>query len=172
MKTQWKGKIFRVRWGMVAAALGAVTIAASPGLAAAHGVAHAGHGGAQAAVWHGGGAHLVHAQWHGGGYRYYGWHGGHYGWWWINGGLWWPYYAYGPGYPYYSPYYGYPGPYYPPANPPASYGNLPPQQPLWYYCDAAQAYYPHVQTCPGGWHPVPAIPAPQAGAPEPDAPPH
>ena len=29
---------------------------------------------------------------------------------------------------------------------------LPPQ--YWYYCDAAQAYYPYVQECPGEWRPV------------------
>jgi hypothetical protein len=29
---------------------------------------------------------------------------------------------------------------------------LPPQS--WYYCDAAQAYYPYIQECPGEWRPV------------------
>ena len=28
----------------------------------------------------------------------------------------------------------------------------------WYYCDAAQAYYPYVQHCPGGWRPVTPTP--------------
>jgi hypothetical protein len=28
----------------------------------------------------------------------------------------------------------------------------------WYYCDAAQAYYPYVQRCPGGWRPVSPTP--------------
>jgi Family of unknown function (DUF6515) len=28
----------------------------------------------------------------------------------------------------------------------------------WYYCDASKAYYPYVQSCPGGWRPVAATP--------------
>ena len=55
------------------------------------------------------------------------------------------YYAY----PY---YYGYPPYYYPypdpngvPLYPPA------PVDPYWYYCRAANAYYPYVDNCPGGW---------------------
>ena len=53
------------------------------------------------------------------------------------------------GRPYWEPYP------YPPvvmAPPPRSMSNpapLPPQ--YWYYCDAAQAYYPYVQECPGEW---------------------
>ena len=35
--------------------------------------------------------------------------------------------------------------YVAPAPPPPTY---------WYYCDAAQAYYPYVQQCPGGWRQV------------------
>jgi hypothetical protein len=35
--------------------------------------------------------------------------------------------------------------YVEPAPPPPTY---------WYYCDAAQAYYPYVQQCPGEWRPV------------------
>ena len=31
----------------------------------------------------------------------------------------------------------------------------PPGQ-MWYYCDAYQAYYPHVQRCPDAWRAVPA----------------
>jgi hypothetical protein len=30
----------------------------------------------------------------------------------------------------------------------------------WYYCDAAQAYYPYVQHCPGGWRQVLPTPPP------------
>jgi hypothetical protein len=39
--------------------------------------------------------------------------------------------------------------YVEPAPPPPTY---------WYYCDAAQAYYPYVQQCPGGWRQV--LPSP------------
>jgi hypothetical protein len=35
---------------------------------------------------------------------------------------------------------------------------LPPPPTYWYYCDAAQAYYPYVQQCPGEWRQV--LPAP------------
>ena len=47
-------------------------------------------------------------------------------------------------------YYGYPAYYYPypygvPLYPPV------PADPYWYYCRAANAYYPYVQSCPGGW---------------------
>ena len=45
------------------------------------------------------------------------------------------------GYPYYYPYYPAGVPLYPPA----------PADPYWYYCRAANAYYPYVQACPGGW---------------------
>lgn len=31
-------------------------------------------------------------------------------------------------------------------------------QPMWYFCDAANAYYPYVKECPGPWRPVPATP--------------
>jgi hypothetical protein len=34
----------------------------------------------------------------------------------------------------------------------------PPPQSYWYYCDSAQAYYPYIQQCPGGWRQV--APAP------------
>ena len=30
----------------------------------------------------------------------------------------------------------------------------PPPPHYWYYCDAAQAYYPYVDQCPGGWRQV------------------
>jgi hypothetical protein len=50
---------------------------------------------------------------------------------------------------------------YPPvviAPPPRVYAQPSPPAQLppvyWYYCDAAQAYYPYVQQCPGGWRPV------------------
>ena len=70
--------------------------------------------------------------------------------------VWYPYY--GPG-PYYAPYppgypygYGYPYsryPYAPPATAPASASPAPQ---FWYRCDEPKGYYPHVPSCPGGWH--------------------
>ena len=45
---------------------------------------------------------------------------------------------------------------YPPvvmAPPPQVFVEPTPPQ-YWYYCDAAQAYYPYVQECPGAWRPV------------------
>lgn len=73
-----------------------------------------------------------------------------------------PYYPY-----YYSPYYYRPY-YYPPvvvvpASPPVYIEQAQPapqaapQQPpagWWYYCAEAQAYYPYVKQCPGGWQQV------------------
>jgi hypothetical protein len=41
-------------------------------------------------------------------------------------------------------------------------GSAPAAQPAWwYYCDAANAYYPHVRTCPTGWQRVPPVVPPQ-----------
>jgi hypothetical protein len=61
-----------------------------------------------------------------------------------------PFEAYGR--PYWKPYP------YPPvviAPPPEIYVlSSPPTPQYWYYCDAAQAYYPYVQQCPGEWRPV------------------
>jgi hypothetical protein len=92
-----------------------------------------------------------------GGHWYHGHHGSRLGWWWIVGGV---YYWYP------SPIYPYPDPYTPPVVvvPPAA--PQPPAPPpvaqapasTWYYCDAAQAYYPYVAECPGGWRAVPATP--------------
>lgn len=77
------------------------------------------------------------------------------------------YYGYGPGY--YGPGW-WPGPYYytPPAYPaypppvvytaPQPLGPPPPS--YWYYCHDPAGYYPSVPSCPGGWTPVPAQPAP------------
>jgi hypothetical protein len=83
------------------------------------------------------------------------WHDGRYGWWWIAGGEW---------FFYPQPVYPYPDPYdYVPL--PAVVVQPPPPEPLapqpqqyWYYCDAAQGYYPYVTSCPGGWRAVPATP--------------
>ena len=55
-------------------------------------------------------------------------------------------------YPY--PYYGYPYAY----EPSVTYINMPPPTQVWYYCDAAGAYYPYVASCPGPWRAVPAVP--------------
>jgi hypothetical protein len=74
------------------------------------------------------------------------------------GGWGWGYGA--PYYPYYPPYYS-SYPTYVPAQPttyiqqdvqPAPAPA--PQQGYWYYCSDAQAYYPYVKECPGGWQRV------------------
>jgi hypothetical protein len=72
------------------------------------------------------------------------------------------------GVPVYPPYYPYPYPVYAPpvvvvpAAPPPVYVERPAavvmEPGYWYYCNEAQAYYPHVQQCPGPWQKV----APQA----------
>jgi hypothetical protein len=49
----------------------------------------------------------------------------------------------------------YPYPYYDAYDSPAY---MTPQAPVWYYCQAAGAYYPNVTTCAGGWTVVPATP--------------
>lgn len=59
---------------------------------------------------------------------------------------------YGPSY-YYSPppvYYSTPQYEYIERDAPAAQ----PQQTWWYYCNDAQAYYPYVKECPGGWQRV------------------
>jgi hypothetical protein len=35
----------------------------------------------------------------------------------------------------------------------------------WYFCAGANAYYPYVATCPGGWQAVPATPPVAASVP-------
>ena len=65
-----------------------------------------------------------------------------------------------PYYPYYPPHYS-AYPVYVPSQP-ATYiqqdvapAPAPaPQQGYWYYCSDAQAYYPYVKECPGGWQRV------------------
>ena len=59
-------------------------------------------------------------------------------------------------FPFYSPYY-YPYDYpYAVSEPPVY---VEPAQPsYWYFCQDAQAYYPYVTSCPGGWLKV--VPAP------------
>jgi hypothetical protein len=124
------------------------------------------HGGGHGGGGHGGGGHGGGGHGGGGHYgggRHYGNYGGNFGWWWLGAaGLW--YFTPGPYYPY--PYYPYADPYadpYMPPTPPvvvAPQTNVPPQPstPSWYFCPAANAYYPYVQSCPGGWQAVPAMP--------------
>ena len=70
-------------------------------------------------------------------------HDGRVGWWWVVGGTW---------YLYPGPVYPYPNPYEPPMV------MLPPPTQYWYFCTAANAYYPYVASCPGGWTQVTATP--------------
>jgi hypothetical protein len=83
---------------------------------------------------------------------------------WIGGPYWGPYWS-----PYWYPRYYYPPAVYAPAytgpvvaqpptyiqQPPPAIQQAPSQQPTapsyWYYCEGAQAYYPYVPECPGGW---------------------
>jgi len=66
----------------------------------------------------------------------------------------------GVGVPFVYPY-AYPVVYSPPvvveSTPPAY---TQPQQQYWYYCQGAQAYYPYVKECPGGWLQVVPQPSP------------
>ena len=120
-------------------------------------------GGGRGGGWHGGGG-----GWHGGGGRRVGIYMG------VPVGIGLGYgYGYGYGYypyPYYGmPYYSFAPAYYPPVQPaPMIYieqGDDPQTQtqeaPInsgqntqgswWYYCADANAYYPNVNQCPGGW---------------------
>ena len=57
----------------------------------------------------------------------------------------------------YAPFlYPPPGSYYP--LPPPVYMQMPSQE-HWYFCPGANAYYPYVEECPGGWQQV--APQPQ-----------
>jgi len=113
---------------------------------------------------------------HGGYYRpYYG-GGSRYSFgFYLGPGFWGPSY-YQPYYgPYYGGYYGY-GPYAYPYYPPAvvTVPSAPPQyverggpdggerfdSAYWYYCRDANAYYPYVKQCPGGWERVTPQPPP------------
>ena len=73
----------------------------------------------------------------------------------------WPYYypPYYPAYPYYPPYapYPYAPTYVAPYSAPA-YVEQRPAQSFWYYCPGANAYYPYVRECPGGWQRVSPTP--------------
>ncbi len=95
------------------------------------------------------------------GYWHHGRHQGRYGWWWVENGVW-VWYA--------KPVYPYPiireDPVVyvepvvpPPPAPPKPVVSPPVSAQVWYYCDAAKAYYPYVSSCPAGWRQVPARPA-------------
>jgi len=120
-----------------------------------------GHGGGYG----GGGGHYYGGGGYGG--HYYG-HGGGYGGGWYGGVIIGP--GFGWGAPYYpAPYYAYPPAVVTvPASPPVYIeqggGQPAPQSQsnYWYYCADAQAYYPYVKECPGGWQQVsPQPPPPQ-----------
>lgn len=108
--------------------------------------------------WHGDFRHFDrhdHELWRAGSWRHMR-HGGRFGWWWIAGGEWFFYPQ--PVYPYPDPYA-----YVPPEtlvvqpSPPQT-SAPPPAQQFWYFCAAANGYYPYVPSCPGRWQPVPATP--------------
>ncbi|HET9701375.1 MAG TPA: hypothetical protein VFP70_10690 [Burkholderiales bacterium] len=89
----------------------------------------------------------------------------------LGPGFWsgyYPYYGYGG----YGPYYYPPYPYYPPAvatvpAQPQTYiergapADAPGPASYWYYCREANAYYPYVKQCPGGWEQVNPTPPPR-----------
>ena len=136
-----------VAWGRWAVVI--VTVALST-VAVAQKPPHA-----RAPKWHGDISRFHERDWHvwRSGHWNHGRHDGRLGWWWVVGSSW---------YFYPSPVYPNPNPWEPPpaivVSPPE--GTPPPAPPTqyWYYCDAAQAYYPYVATCSGGWKPVPATP--------------
>jgi hypothetical protein len=84
------------------------------------------------------------AEWRGGRWNH-GFHDGRNGWWWSVGGIW---------YFYDAPVYPYPlfvADYYWDAQPAVAPAYAPG---YWYWCSAAGAYYPYVQSCPVPWMPV------------------
>jgi len=70
-----------------------------------------------------------------------------------------------------APYYYYDSPaYYPPVVAAPLYAapstaQLPAPPAYWYYCAQANAYYPYVSQCPGGWQAVSPTPPPAPPAP-------
>jgi hypothetical protein len=95
---------------------------------------------------------------HGG--RYYYGHGPRVSVGFVFGSPW--YYPYYPAYAYYPPAYYYPPVAYssPPVYVERGDAYTPPDQATgyWYYCPGAQAYYPYVRQCAGGWQRVPPRP--------------
>ena len=128
-------------------AIAAIAVSAPASAQHNHGGPHGG--------WHGDIAHFHEHDWgvwHGGHWNH-SWHNGVYGWWWLAGGAW---------YAYPSPVYPYPSPWEPPVavvSPPVAVAPAPPPTRYWYFCQGANAYYPYVASCPGGWQQVPAQPA-------------
>lgn len=78
---------------------------------------------------------------------------------WIGPGWGW---GWGPPYPYYYPYYAQPPIIIERQAPVYEYEQKAPpvqeQQYYWYFCPEADAYYPYVKQCPGGWKKV--VPTP------------
>jgi len=77
---------------------------------------------------------------------------------------WYPAPYYPPAYPYYDPYYpayGYPAVPTTYVEQGAQPAPAQPQGQWWYYCAQAQAYYPYVRECAGGWQRV--APTPPGG---------
>jgi hypothetical protein len=81
------------------------------------------------------------------------------------GPFWW-------GAPYYYPYaYAPPVVVQPaPVYVQPSYAHVPVQPDYWYFCRAANAYYPYVSSCPGGWETVTPQPQGPTASPAPTAP--
>ncbi len=61
-----------------------------------------------------------------------------------------------------QPYYVQPTPVYAPAYAPVMVSPAPQS---WYFCAAANAYYPYVTSCPSGWQAVSATPPAMPSAP-------
>ena len=132
-------KVDRVKIGRDSVIFLVALLAAAVGTDSAWARGGRGGGGHRGGAFHGGGGHVGGHRFHGGTALF------------IGAPLY-----FGSRYYYPAPYY-YP-PYYPPG---PSYYIEQPQQGYWHYCPQAGAYYPQVQTCPGGWQLVP--PQPQSG---------
>jgi hypothetical protein len=117
-------------------------------------------------VWWGSGGWRGPGPWHGGWWGPPAWSAGWWGpgpWpgaWWgpgVWGGGWW-----GPGvWVQGGPAVAAPAPVFIERDRPAE----PPAPVWWYWCNEANAYYPYVQECPGGWRRVPPQPVPPADRP-------
>ena len=70
-----------------------------------------------------------------------------------------------PGYAQPYPVYGQPYPVYAQPAPVYAPGVAPSSVQYWYFCPAANAYYPYVPSCPSGWQAVLATPPPPATLP-------
>ncbi len=107
------------------------------------------------------------------------------GWWWFAGGQW--YFYDRPIYPYplevsvvtyvepieEAPVVAVPtAPVVQPEPEPTPAFAAQQQQQVWYFCAAANAYYPYVSSCPSGWQTVPATSPPNIPSKQSDVPPH